>query len=141
MEARYQVTGGPCSWKQRLLARNVVISPLRPCRLTPANSFTTAKAAGRDLSPSQAIAACFALTGRFLVRRYNRVRDAARFGFNAWKAFKRNLESLCRTLENAELKPLNGTPRGRVFMPAGIDRPKPFSQFRRKAGRVVSVDG
>src|SRR5882672_9766220 len=54
---------------------------------------------------------------------------------------KRNLESLWRTLENAELKPLNGTPRCCVFMSTGIDQPKPFSQLRRKARRVVSVDG
>src|SRR5713101_5680013 len=107
MEARHQVTGSPCSWNQGLLARTAVISPLRPCRLTPANSFTTAKAAGRDLSPSQAIAACFALTARFLVRRYNRVSDAARFGSASMpgRPSKRNLESLCRTLEHAELKP------------------------------------
>src|SRR6266850_2468485 len=54
---------------------------------------------------------------------------------------KRNLESLCRTPENAELKPLNGTPRCCVFMATGIDQPKPFSQLRRKARRIVSVDG
>jgi len=40
--------------------------------------FYDCKGCGERLKPSQAIAACFALTARFLVRRYNRVRDAAR---------------------------------------------------------------
>jgi len=32
-----------------------------------------------------------------------------------------------RSVGNAELKRLNGSPRRRVFMSAGIDQPKPFS--------------